>query len=361
MIGTYDPWLVALSVTTAVFASFTVIHLVGRLYIGHRLAPKALLLICAIAMGGGIWSMHFIAMLAFNVSMAVNYDLLTTLISLFVAIFMTGIGLITVSYGQRTLPKLLAGGLFMGLGIAAMHYIGMAAMRMQASMAYDAMLVMVSVLIAIMTSMAALWLAFNLHNAWHKIAGALVMGAAISGMHYTGMAATTFTPMQAPIMHTSLAIEPSLLAVAIAVATFLYFVFAFLCVLPDKPFQWMAVAPPHNGQDFIKKLPIYQHKKVTLLNLDQVIHLQADGHYTTVFMDKGRHFCQLSLSELETKLDPQSFIRVHRSHIINIRYAKSFERQLDHTLVVVDGGGGADTRIPVSREKVHRLRSMLGI
>lgn len=359
MAGTYNPWLVALSVTTAVFASFTVFHLVGRLHIGHRLAPKTLLAICAIAMGGGIWSMHFIAMLAFNVPMAVNYDLLTTLISLFVAIFMTGVGLITVSYGHRTLPKLLAGGLFMGLGIAAMHYIGMAAMRMQADMTYDFRLVMLSVLIAVSTSTAALWLAFNLRSAWHKVAGALVMGAAISGMHYTGMAATAFMPMSTPMAHTSLAIEPSLLAIAIAVATFLYFIFAFLCVLPDKPFQWMAVAP-HNGQDFIKKLPIYQDKKVTLLNLEQVIHLQADGHYTTVFMDKGRHFCQLSLSELEAKLDPQSFIRVHRSHIINIRYAKSFERQLDHSSVVVDGGEG-DRRIPVSREKVHRLRSMLGL
>ncbi len=359
MVGTYNPWLVALSITTAVFASFTVFHLVGRIQFAHRLEPKALLFIAAIAMGGGIWSMHFIAMLAFNMPMPVHYDVLTTLISLFVAIFMTAIGLTTVSYEHMTPLKLLTGGTFMGLGIAAMHYIGMAAMRMQATMHYNPWLVILSILIAVITSTAALWLAFNLRSVWHKIGSALVMGAAIAGMHYTGMAAATFAPAETPIVYTSLAVAPSSLALAIAVATFVYFIFAFLCVLPDQPFQWMAAARPHNSHDFIKKLPVYQNRKVTLLNLDQVVHLQADGHYTTVFMDKARHFCNLSLSELETKLDPELFVRVHRSHIINIRYAKSFERQLDHILVIVDGDGEA--RIPVSRDKVHRLRSMLGI
>src|SRR5712692_4133055 len=295
MVGTYNPWLVALSITTAVFASFTVFHLVGRIQFAYRLAPKALLFIGAIAMGGGIWSMHFIAMLAFNTPMPVDYDVLTTLISLFVAIFMTAIGLITVSYGHMTALKLFTGGTFMGLAIAAMHY--------------------------------------------------------------TGMAATVFTPTPTPVAYTALAMAPSSLAIAIAVASFVYFIFALLCVLPDKPFQWMAAGQPHNGQDFIKKLPVYQNRKVTLLNLEQVIHLQADGHYTTVFMDKEQHFCNLSLSELETKLDPELFVRVHRSHIINIRYAKSFERQLDQALVIVDG----DTHIPVSREKVQRLRALLGI
>jgi len=359
MVGTYNPWLVALSITTAVFASFTVFHLVGRIQFAYRLAPKALLFIGAIAMGGGIWSMHFIAMLAFNIPMPVDYDVLTTLISLFVAIFMTAIGLITVSYGHMTALKLLTGGTFMGLGIAAMHYIGMAAMRMQATTDYNFWLVTLSIFIAIITSTAALWLAFNLRSLWHKTGSALVMGAAIAGMHYTGMAATGFTPAPTPVADTALAMAPSSLAIAIAVAAFVYFIFALLCVLPDKPFQWMAAGQPHNGQDFIKKLPVYQNRKVTLLNLEQVIHLKADGHYTTVFMDKGRHFCNLSLSELETKLDPELFVRVHRSHIINIHYAKSFERLLDHALVIVDGD--SETRIPVSRDKVHRLCSMLGI
>ena len=133
----YNPWLVALSVIIAVFASFTVFHLAGRFKTSRRFTMKSLLAMSALAMGGGIWSMHFVAMLAFALPVPVNYDVLITLISLLVAIFMTGVGLFTVSYREMTPTKLSAGGVFMGVGIVSMHYIGMAAMRVQAVLVYD--------------------------------------------------------------------------------------------------------------------------------------------------------------------------------------------------------------------------------
>lgn len=361
MMGTYNPWLVVLSIITAIFASFTVFHLVGRSKTPQRFTRKSLLLMSALAMGGGIWSMHFVAMLAFTLPVAVNYDVLITLISLLVAIFMAGVGIFAVSYGQMTTTKLLVGGSFTGVGIVSMHYIGMAAVRVQAAMIYDALLVAASVVIAIIASTAALWLARNLRDLWHKLGSAVLMGGAISGMHFTGMAAVSFQPAEFPIAYDALAIQPSLLAIFIAVATFVYLIFALLSALPetlDGP-PAAVVGGRSEAHDLLKKLPVFHNKKITLLELDQVIHVQADGHYTTIFTADGQYLCNLSMSEVEPKLDPQMFVRVHRSHIVNIRHAKSFERQPDQAMIVVDDR--EESRIPVSREKVQLLRVMLGL
>lgn len=363
MNGAYNPWLVTLSVIIAIFASFTVFHLAGRIKTAHHFALKSLLFMAAFAMGGGIWSMHFVAMLAFNLPVAVNYDVLITLISLLVAIFMTGVALFTVNYRRMTFAKLVAGGVFMGTGIVSMHYIGMAAMLVQARISYDVPWVAASVAIAIVVSTAALWLAFNLRIAWHKLGSALVMGGAISGMHFTGMAAASFQPSSSPVTYDSLAIAPSFLAVIIAIATFIYLIFALFSALPDDPNMSLREtgANPNNSQGYIKKLPIYHNKKVALLELGNVIHLRANGHRTTVFTRDGQHECNLSVTELEAKLDPRAFIRVHRSHIINIQYAKAFERETDQATIIVDSESDRETKIPVSREKVQGLRTMLGI
>jgi diguanylate cyclase len=362
MIGTYNSWLVALSIITAIFASFTVFHLVGRSKSSHRFSQKSLLLMSALAMGGGIWSMHFVAMLAFKLPVPVNYDVLITLISLLVAIFMSGIGIFLVNYQQQTMAKLLVGGSFTGVGIVSMHYIGMEAMRVQAMMTYDALLVTASVVIAVIASTSALWLARNLRIAWHKVGSAVMMGSAISGMHFTGMAAVSFQTADTPAAYDALAIAPSLLAVIIAMATFAYLIFALLSALPETlngglPGDMDNGRP--NAQEFLKKLPVYHNKKITLLKLDDVIHVQADGHYTAIYTSEGRHLCNFSMAEVEMKLDPQVFVRVHRSHIVNIRYAKSFERLMDHAMLVVDDS--EQSRIPISRDRIPILREILGL
>src|SRR5205807_7646821 len=136
--------------------------------------------------------MHFIAMLAFRMPIHVGYDLGLTVLSLVLAIVVTGVGFYVIGTRQATAPQLVFSGLFMGIGIVAMHYTGMAAMLMPAGLVYDRGLVMLSVFIAVGASIAALWLAFRTSVVWQKIPAAIVMGAAISGMHYTGMAAAAF-------------------------------------------------------------------------------------------------------------------------------------------------------------------------
>jgi PAS domain S-box-containing protein len=190
--GTYDPYLVALSIAVACLASYTALDLGGRIRGSRKWARLAWLATAAIAMGGGIWSMHFIGMLAFTMPMPISYDIALTLLSLIVAIGVTGFGFFMIGTRRVTALEFVLSGVFMGVGIVAMHYTGMAAMRMPADIRYDPVLVTLSVLIAIGASVAALWLAFRTALTWQRLLAAVVMGSAISGMHYTGMAAATF-------------------------------------------------------------------------------------------------------------------------------------------------------------------------
>jgi PAS domain S-box-containing protein len=154
-------------------------------------------------MGLGIWSMHYVGMLAFVLPVLVLYDWPTVLVSLLAAIFASGVALFVVSRRGMDWGQALAGSAIMGGGIATMHYIGMEAMRLPATCRYDLLLFALSITLAIVMSLAALWLSFHLREAdkatWRrKCASAVVMGAAIAAMHYTGMAAARFTPSIVP-------------------------------------------------------------------------------------------------------------------------------------------------------------------
>ena len=147
--GTYDPYLVTLSILVAAFASYTALDLGAHVAAARGLARRVWLAAAAITMGGGIWSMHFVAMLAFIMPTPMSYDIGLTALSLMVAIFVTGVGFYVISRKSASAPRLVFSGLFMGLGIAAMHYTGMAAMTGQAELGYDRLYVALSLLIAI--------------------------------------------------------------------------------------------------------------------------------------------------------------------------------------------------------------------
>jgi NO-binding membrane sensor protein with MHYT domain len=191
--GTHDPYLVALSILVACFASYTALDLSGHVEPARGFARRAWLVAAAITMGGGIWSMHFVAMLAFIMPTSVSYDIGSTALSLVVAILVTGVAFYVISRQSVSPLRLVLSGIFMGLGIAAMHYTGMAAMRGHAELSYDPLFVALSLVVAIGASTAALWLAFRTTALGQKLVAAVVMGVAISGMHYTAMGAAIFT------------------------------------------------------------------------------------------------------------------------------------------------------------------------
>jgi PAS domain S-box-containing protein len=196
--GTYIYWLVGLSVIVAVMVSYTALSLAARVAEASASLTRAWLLGGSLTMGIGIWSMHFIGMMAFTLPIALRYDVGRTVTSLAIAIVTSGCALWIAAAARMSWRRLTGGSLLMGAGICAMHYSGMSAIQIVPMITYDRGLVAASIVIAVGASFAALWLAFNLRSgrSWQmtagRVAAALIMGAAISGMHYTGMAASRF-------------------------------------------------------------------------------------------------------------------------------------------------------------------------
>lgn len=195
---TYNPYLVLFSALIAVVASYSALNLANLMAAVRGFDRKILLAVGGSAMGIGIWSMHFIAMLAFSIPMPISYNLLLVVVSLVAAILSSGLALFIVSLSVVNIPMLLSGGIVMGVGVSLMHYIGMAAMQMPATIQYDPALFLLSVAIAIVASVAALILLLKcrgktgiaLHR-W-KLISSLIMSVAILALHYTGMAAAMF-------------------------------------------------------------------------------------------------------------------------------------------------------------------------
>ncbi|HEY9674320.1 MAG TPA: MHYT domain-containing protein [Waterburya sp.] len=198
MNATYNPLLVVLSAVIAVLASYTALELASRVTRSQGLARKLWLMGGATAMGTGIWSMHFIAMLAFSIPIFISYNLGIVLVSLVAAILAAWQALFIVSRPRPSIMALLVGSSLMGLGIAIMHYTGMAAMQMPATVRYKPHLFLLSVIIAVTVSLVALKLSLRFRERtgrqWSKIATACVMGGAVLSMHYTGMGAAIFQP-----------------------------------------------------------------------------------------------------------------------------------------------------------------------
>jgi len=199
LICSHNYTLVALSVLIAMFASYAALDLAGRVTAADGRIRAIWLLGGAGAMGTGIWSMHYIGMLACILPIPVAYHWPTVLLSLFAAILASVIALYVVSRRKMGASQAVAGSVLMGAGIASMHYIGMDAMRLAAICQFNTFLVVLSVVFAVLISLAALWITFHFRDEKtgmrrEKLAGAVVMGAAIPIMHYTGMAAASFTP-----------------------------------------------------------------------------------------------------------------------------------------------------------------------
>ncbi len=241
LIGSYNHSLVALSVFIAVFASYAALDLVSRVTAAGGWTRALWVLGGACAMGTGIWSMHYIGMLAFILPILVAYHWPTVLLSLFAAILASVIALYVVSRQKMGASQAVTGSVLMGAGIAGMHYIGMAAMRLPATCQFNSFLVVLSVAFAVLISLAALWVTFHFRDektgvGRKKLAGAAVMGAAIPVMHYTGMAAASFTPSGMPV-DLSHAVSISALGTAgIVAVTFIVLGLALLTSWADRKF-----------------------------------------------------------------------------------------------------------------------------
>lgn len=234
--GSHDVLLVALSILIAAAASYTALDLATRMRATSAWSSRAWLAAAAIAMGGGIWSMHFVAMLAFSIpGLEVGYDLRLTLLSLALPIAVTGLGFYVVNRPGAGPAALSSSGVVMGLGIAGMHYTGMAAMSMPADLSYDVVWVAVSIFVAIVASVAALWLSFHQTGVRDRVAAAAVMGLAVSGMHYAAMQGAAFdSGHHAGHAHAATSVNQTHLALWVTGTTFLILVLALAAAMFDR-------------------------------------------------------------------------------------------------------------------------------
>jgi NO-binding membrane sensor protein with MHYT domain len=234
--GSYSASLVVLSVLTAIFASYIALDLTGRIRDLSNTRNAALLWLFggAIAMGAGIWAMHFIGMLSFSIpGLTLHYSVFWTVFSMLVAIMASLFALTLLKLDVLRVQHYIAGGLVLGLAIASMHYSGMEAMLINLNIRYLPSLFLVSILIAIVASVAALWLALMSNQVVMrmrtrvKLISAIIMGIAICGMHYTGMVASVFTLCATPVVGVS-GLDPNYLGVVVAAVTFVILAIAFL-------------------------------------------------------------------------------------------------------------------------------------
>lgn len=271
----YNLALVSFSYLLAVLASYTALNVSARI---HGTPSKGRLFwLCtgAVSMGLGIWAMHFVAMLALHLPIEVHYDVAIVLLSILFAIIASGIALWVISTNAMTGKRLITGSLFMGIGIASMHYTGMAAMQMDAVITYDWLWFALSILVAIIVSVVALLLTYRFRHGesakgvglkW--IAG-LLMGAAAAGMHYTGMIATTFQGgHHSAAREAYMTADARLIAYAVGVVTLLILGVTLLSIYMDKLFAGKSLRIMESDQRYKS---LFEH------NYDAVMFYSIDG------------------------------------------------------------------------------------
>jgi diguanylate cyclase (GGDEF)-like protein/PAS domain S-box-containing protein len=270
---TYQKWLVVLSIAIAVMSAYTALDVSSR--VAASVGRKKILWLAGggIAMGMGIWSMHFIGMLALHTDYYIEYHKLMTFFSMVPAVAASTFALYMVARGSVT-PRILAvSGVLMGSGIGAMHYIGMAAMLIEENIRYDPTFFAISILVAVSASISALWIAFKqqaLENtgqfAWRKVGGALVMGFAISGMHYTGMTATHILPHGSKLVTAGL--DPAYLAVFVGFSTFLVLLLAYVMAFYDARLAEMNARIAAQLRDSNERLQIRANDLATAMTAE---------------------------------------------------------------------------------------------
>ncbi|HKN31371.1 MAG TPA: MHYT domain-containing protein [Roseiarcus sp.] len=381
----YSPWLVALSIALAIQGSYVGLSFAVEVGRAKGARQRALLAGAAICLALGVWTMHFVGMLAERVPFPVDYLVLPTLLSFLVCVIVVGAAVLAVSAGPPSPLRIGAAAVFMGLGIVAMHYIGMETLRACAEMVNAAPFVVASAAVAIAASALALWLAFG-GGSYSLALAAAALGLAISGMHYTATSGLSLYPRagaaQAP------ALSPDLLAVLVAIVAFLVSGGFLLLLLPERVAQAaeaaVAARTPSPGDSAAAPvatvdagfgtfsplggagspprrpathIPVERNGLVHYLPVDAIVAVHADAHYTKVFDGAASYFCSLSIGEVEQRLDPGRFARVHRSHIVDVRRIVGAK---------FSGDGGAvelaareRCTVPVSRGRIAQIKARL--
>ncbi len=239
----YNPLLIVASILVAIMAAFTALRLTNGLSALPRPRRKPVIAKAAIALGAGIWSMHFVGMLALRLPIGISYDPLPTLLSALLAILVTGMGLILLHFGRRNHLRIVGAGVLTGLGIVGMHYLGMSAIRGNCVLIYEPLGVVLAALIGIAASILGLELAYSQRGTMQTLVGGIVLGLAVSAMHYTGMAFTLFQLAEKTDFVPGSILSSDTLALFVSLASFLICGLFLLIAIPSGPIRMPLAAP----------------------------------------------------------------------------------------------------------------------
>ncbi|CAN5194197.1 hypothetical protein BH10PSE7_BH10PSE7_13070 [soil metagenome] len=402
MFAEHNPYLVALSVAVAILGGYTGFGLAARVR-GVPGASRRLLLAGAAGfLAIGIWTMHFIGVLAAPIPADAAYLVLPTIISFLICALVVGVSLFFVSIGEPSERRVMASAMLMGVGIVSMHYVGIHGLAGDFTIEHDDAMVLLAAIIAVGTAYGGLRIFLARQGGMRLALSAVAFGFAVSGMHYTAMYGMHFRP-SAEMAHMAggLAASGQVLSLVVALLCFVIAAGFLLFLVPDplrrevpalaaasdgpqpvsatdivvadafaswtsqapRPGQRLAAAPQGGlGQPRpapVWRMPVEGADGTHFINIADVRSVRADAHYTQVHDGTRERMSPWSISEAEAQLDPALFIRVHRSHIVAIPHVSLVRKEGDGAIVELEGP--APHRVPVSRVKIAELKARLGI
>ena len=395
----HDPYLVALSVAIAILGGYTGFGLAARIRGTPDASHRLLLAGAAFFLAVGIWTMHFVGMLAAPLPAGAVYLVLPTIISFLICALVVGISLFFVSVGEPSLLRVMSSAVLLGVGIASMHYVGMHGLSGNFAMTHDAAMVVLSVLIAVATAYGGLRAFLARQGGVQLALSAVAYGFAVSGMHYTAMAGMHLVPPEQGSHHhvEGLTASPQMLSLVVALLCFVIAAGFLLSLVPDPrkkataPMDAaaaipaaatvMADIPPADSSSATTslrlrptplggigqpprsapapRLPVEGADGTHFIDSADVRSVRADAHYTKVHDGTRERMCPWSISEAEAQLDPGLFVRVHRSHIVAMAHVTFVRKEGDGAIVELDGP--SPHRVPVSRGRIAEVKARLGL
>lgn len=394
MVITYDPWIFVLSVLVAIQGAYVGLKLALELPGSSGGQRRLLLAGAAVTLAVAVWSMHFVGMLAVRSPVRIDYLLLPTLLSFLVCVVVVGFAVFLASSVPTSKPILALSAAVMGGGIVTMHFIGMLALHANAMVHHQPAYVVLSLIVGVFASGLAIFFAFEGIVRPPLVAASIALGLAISGMHYTAMAGMTLHPMLGSVAPEGATLSRDLLAVIVALVAFTSTSAFLLALVPDRTPELSAIWPfgclaqtggtatlpaaigPASGQPALDPsvagftsagiaappklaavIPVQREGATHYLPVGLVFAVKAEAHYTTVFDGTHKFFCDLSITDMEDRLDHTRFVRVHRSHIVAVDRIISLKRSGDRGTAQLNSS--TPYSLPVSRRKLPELRALL--
>jgi NO-binding membrane sensor protein with MHYT domain len=386
----HNPYLVALSMIVAIMGGYTGFGLAATLR-DSDVSRRPMLAGAACFLAIGIWTMHFIGMLAAPIPADAVYLVLPTIVSFLICALVVGVSLFFVSVGEATDIRVLSSALLLGLGIVSMHYVGIHGLKGSFRLEHQPMMILLAGLIAVSAAYGGLRIFLARQGGARLLLSATAFGLAVSGMHYTAMYGMRFIPGPGHGHDMGgLAASSQVLALIVALLCFLIIGALLLFLVPEARSPRVAAAGPavsdpdperwqsHGvgsrgtiqralplrglGQPrapHLSRLPIESANGTQFVAAGEVRSVRADAHYTMVHDGNRERMCLWSISEAEAQLDPSSFIRVHRSHIIALSHVSLMRKEGDGAVVELDGA--VPHLVPVSRAKIAELKARLGL